>query len=136
MKIVKLQNLEELELSIKKVWKIEEKILKTTEPLSDGEANFLKDYASSGSPRGEFIYGLYLLLHQNNESEAEVWWNKFFYHSNGFALWRASGIFAYLGDEYYEWSMRCLRRSAWRQFPIAKRMLKEMKEHPFKFPEA
>ncbi len=136
MKTVKLQNLEELELSIKKVWKIEAKILKTNEALSEEETTFLKDFANTGSPRGEFIYGLYLLLHQNNESEAEVWWNKFFYHSNGFALWRASGIFAYLGDEYYEWSMKCLKRSAWRQFPIAKRMLKEMKEYPFEFPKA
>ncbi len=50
-------------------------------------------------------------------------------------LWIASGIFAYLGDEYYEWSMKCLRRSAWRQFKIAKMMLKNMKENPYKFPE-
>ncbi len=55
--------------------------------------------------------------------------------SNGFGLWKTSGIFAYLGDQYYEWSMECLRRSAWRQFKLSKMMLKDMKEHPFRFPE-
>lgn len=48
----------------------------------------------------------------------------------------ASGIFAFLGDEFYDWSMKCLKRAAWRQHPIAKRMYKTMKENPYKFPEA
>ena len=62
--------------------------------------------------------------------------NVIYNHSNWFGLWKASGIFTYLGDQYYEWSMECLRRSAWRQFKLSKMMLKAMKEHPFRFPEA
>ena len=83
-----------------------------------------------------FLYGLYYLLNLQDEKTAEEWWSKFFYHSNGEALWKASGIFGLLGDEYFDWSMKCLRRSAWRQFKIAKMMLKDMKEKPYKFPEA
>ena len=98
--------------------------------------SIIKAEANSGSPLGEFIYGLYYLLNLQDEKTAEEWWTKFFYHSNGEALWKASGIFAFLGDEYYDWSMKCLRRSAWRQFKIAKMMLKDMKENPYKFPEA
>ena len=78
----------------------------------------------------------YYLLFEKDEKTAEEWWNKFFYRSNGYGLWKASGIFAYLGDEYHEWSMKCLRRSAWRQFKVAKMMLKDTKENSYKFPEA
>lgn len=136
MKTVKNESIEKLASELKESWRLESKLLKTNDQLSEEEINFLRCRAEEGSPLGEFIYGLYYLLHKKDEKTAEEWWNKFFYHSNGLALWKASGIFAYLGDEYYEWSMKCLRRSAWRQFPIAKGMLKEMKEHPYRFPEA
>lgn len=136
MKTVKNQKPNSLDFPIKETWRIEEKMLHSTEPLTDKEIHYLKEHAESGAPLAEFNYGLYYLLFKKDEKTAEEWWNKFFYHSNGFGLWKASGIFAYLGDEYYEWSMKCLRRSAWRQFPIAKGMLKDMKEHPFHFPEA
>ena len=136
-----MKNITEKELQrsfsdLKECFRIRDKLLKTTEKLTIEESDFIKGQAKTGSPLGEFIYGLYYLLNQNDEKSAEEWWNKFFYHSNGDALWVASGIFAYLGDEYYDWSMRCLRRAAWRQHPIAKGMLKDMKEHPYKFPEA
>ena len=62
--------------------------------------------------------------------------NIIYNHSNGFGLCKASGIFAYLGYQYYEWPMEYLSRSAWRQFKLSKMMLKDMKEHPFRFPEA
>ena len=136
-----MKNITEKELQrsfsdLKECFRIRDKLLKTTEKLTIEESYFIKGQAETGSPLGEFIYGLYYLLNQNDEKSAEEWWNKFFYHSNGDALWVASGIFAYLGDEYYDWSMKCLRRAAWRQHPIAKGMLKDMKEHPYKFPEA
>ena len=136
MKTVKNKELKRLSFDLKESWRIETKMLKTNEQLTNNEIDFLKRHAESGSPLGEFDYGLYYLLFENNEKKAEEWWNKFFYHSNGFGLWKASGIFAYLGDQYYEWSMKCLRRSAWRQFKLSKMMLKDMKEHPFRFPEA
>ncbi len=136
MKTVKNQSLKRMSFDLEKHFKIEVKLLTTNERLTDEEVAFLKRRSDEGAPIAEFSYGLYYLLNQNDEKTAEEWWNKFFYHANGWALWKASGIFAYLGDQYYEWSMRCLRRSAWRQFPIAKDMLKAMKETPFKFPEA
>ena len=120
---------------LKKRCEIESKILNTNETLSKGEIMFLRTQAHKGVPLGEFDYGLYFLLVENDEKQAEDWWNKFFYHSNGYGLWKASYIFAFLGDEYYEWSMKCLRRSAWKQFNLSKMMLKEMKKHPFSFPE-
>ncbi len=136
-----MKNITEKELQrsfsdLKECFRIRDKLLKTTEKLTIEESDFIKGQAETGSPLGEFIYGLYYLLNQNDEKSAEEWWNKIFYHSNGDALWVASGIFAYLGDEYYDWSMKCLRRAAWRQHPIAKGMLKDMKAHPYKFPEA
>lgn len=125
-----------LSKELEESWRIEEKLLKTTNRLTDDEIQFLRVRAEGGSPLCQFVYGLFFLLNDNDEGSAEEWWNKFFYHANGYALWKASGIFAYLGDEYYEWSMKCLRRSAWMQFKLSKMMLKEMKEHPFRFPEA
>ena len=136
MKTVKIKSNEVLSSELKESWRLEEKLLKTNDPLSEKEIRFLKARAEEGVPLGEFSYGLYYLLHLNDEKTAEEWWNKFFYHSNGEALWKASGIFSFLGDEYYDWSMKCLKRAAWRQHPIAKAMYKEMKQNPFKFPEA
>lgn len=136
MKTVKNMNSEKLSSDLKESWRIEEKLLKTNDSLTDAEILFLKTRAEEGVPLGEFDYGLYYLLVQNDEKTAEEWWSKFFYHSNGFGLWKASGIFAYLGDQYYDWSMRCLRRSAWRQFKLSKMMLAYMKKNPYKFPEA
>lgn len=136
MKNITEQELKRSFSDLKECWRIEAKLLKTNEKLTIEESDFIKEQAGTGSPLAEFIYGLYYLLNQNDEKKAEEWWNKFFYHSNGFGLWKASGIFAYLGDQYFEWSMKCLRRSAWRQFKLSKMMLKDMKEHPYKFPEA
>ena len=136
MKNITEQELKRSFSDLKECWRIEAKLLKTNEKLTIEESDFIKGQAATGSPLAEFIYGLYYLLNQNDEKTAEEWWNKFFYHSNGFGLWKASGIFAYLGDQYYEWSMKCLRRSAWRQFKISKMMLKDMKQNPYKFPEA
>lgn len=136
-----MKNIENMDIKksfeeVKECFRIRAKLLKTNDKLTIEEKEFIGDKASSGSPIAEFTYGLYYLLNENDEKTAEEWWNKFFNHSNGDALWVASGIFAYLGDEYYDWSMKCLKRAAWRQHPIAKRMYKDMKEHPFKFPEA
>ena len=136
MKTVKSKDLERLSFDLKESWRIEAKMLKTNEKLTDEEIMFLKQHAERGSPLGEFDYGLYYLLFENDEKTAEEWWNKFFYHCNGFGLWKASGILAYLGDQYYEWSMKCLRRSAWRQFKLSKMMLNDMKANPYRFPEA
>ena len=136
MKTVKNMNSEKLSSDLKESWRIEEKLLKTNDSLTYAEILFLKTRAEEGVPLGEFDYGLYYLLVQNDEKTAKEWWSKFFYHSNGFGLWKASGIFAYLGDQYYDWSMRCLRRSAWRQFKLSKMMLADMKKNPYKFPEA
>lgn len=136
MKTVKNINNEKLFSDLKESWRIEEKLLKTNDSLTDAEILFLKTRAEEGVPLCEFVYGLYYLLVQNDERNAEEWWSKFFYHSNGFVLWNASGIFDYLGDQYYDWSLRCLRRSAWRQFKLSKMMLADMKKNPYKFPEA
>ena len=136
MKTVKNKSSKKLASELKESWRIEEKLLKTNDLLTDEEIAFLKTRAEEGVPLGEFDYGLYFLLSLNDEKTAEEWWNKFFYHSNGYGLWKASGVFAYLGDQYYDWSMRCLRRSAWRQFKLSKMMLADMKKNPYKFPEA
>ncbi len=136
METIKNKGLKRLSFDLKEAYRIETKMLQTNERLSAKEISYLRSRAEEGSPLSEFHYGLYFLLIEKEEKTAEEWWNKSFYHCNGFGLWRMSGIFAYLGDEYYEWSMKCLRRSAWRQFKLSKMMLKEMKEHPFQFPEA
>ena len=136
-----MENITEQELKrsfsdLKECWRIEAKLLKTNEKLTIEESDFIKGQAATGSPLSEFICGLYYLLNENDEKTAEEWWNRFFYHCNGFGLWKASGIFAYLGDQYYGWSMKCLRRSAWRQFKLSKMMLNDMKANPYRFPEA
>lgn len=136
MKTVKYTKPKALDFDYMEAIRIECKMLTTIEQLTQTEIEFLKGHAECGSPLGEFDYGLYYIIYKHDEKAAEEWWNKFFYHSNGIGLWKASGIFAYLGDEFYEWSMKCLRRSAWRQFPIAKRMLKAMEKNPYQFPEA
>lgn len=104
--------------------------------LNQEELNFMLDSASRGVPRQVFNYGLYIYYETYNEEEARVWFDKALKSMNGYALLRASGKLAELGDAFIDDSMKFLRRSAWRQNPIAKRMLKFMKEHPYKLPEA
>ena len=112
MKTVKNLDPDSMFEELKESWRIETKMLMTTKPLSAKEIEFLKARAEEGSPLSQFNYGLYFLLFERDEKTAEEWWNKFFYCSNGYGLWKTSCIFAYLGDEYYEWSMKCLKRSA------------------------
>ena len=106
------------------------------ENLNDKELDFLTKEANNGTPRQMFNYGYYIYLTTNNEEEARVWFNKAFKVMNGHGLLRASGKLAELGDAFIEDSIKFLKRSAWRQNPIAKRMIKFMKENPFKFPTA
>lgn len=136
MKTFKMNSNKKLVSDLKELWRIETKMLKTNNSLTAEEVKFLKTKAEDGVPLGEFDYGLYYLLIKNDEKTAEEWWNKFFYHCNGFGLWMASGIFSCLGDLYYDWSIKCLQRSARLQFELSKMMLEEMKKNPYKFPEA
>lgn len=71
-----------------------------------------------------------------NEEEARVWFNKALQVMNGHGLLRASEKLSELGEAFIEDSMKSLNRSAWKQNPIVKRMIKFMKENPFKFPSA
>ena len=86
MKNIKNKGLERSFKDLQECWRIEAKLLKTNEQLTIEESDFIKAEANSGSPLGEFIYGLYYLLNLQDEKTAEEWWTKFFYHSNGEAL--------------------------------------------------
>lgn len=114
--------------------KIEAKIGKKT--LSKEEVETMRKEAGKGAPHWEFTWGLIELFEFNNEKAALEWFEKTLRHMNGFGLLRCSGILAGLGDEWIDLSMRYLRRAAWRQNPIAKRMLKYMKDYPFHHPQA
>jgi len=130
-------SLKKLELELKEMSKIEKKV--GIENLTNEETNFLLEQIKEGVPRANIIYGQYLLFEKGQKEEAIEQFNLFLKNANGLALFFGSEIFAKMSnddEEWIEWSMKCLRRSAWRQFPIAKMMLKDMKEHPFKFPEA
>ena len=114
--------------------KIERKIGK--EILTKDELEIMRKEANQGAPRWEFNWGLIELFEFNNEKIAIEWFEKTLKHMNGYGLLRCSGILASIGDEWADMSMRYLKRAAWRQNPIAKRMLKYMKEYPYQFPQA
>ena len=114
MKNIKIKDLDRPFSDLKECWRIWAKHLETNEKLTKEEVTFIKEEADGGKPIAEFIYGLYYFLNESDLDSAEKWWNKFFCHSNGDALWVVSGIFAFLGDEFYDWSMKCIRRAAWR----------------------
>ena len=114
--------------------KIEAKIGK--EALTKAELEIIRNKADQGVPHWEFNWALIELFDFNSEKNAIDWFEKALEHMNGDGLLRCSGILASIGDEWEEMSMRYLRRAAWRQNPIAKRMIKAMRENPFHFPEA
>lgn len=99
---------------MKETIRIESKLPKTNEPLTFDEVSFVKTRTEEDVLKNEFVLGLYYLIQEEKEFEADKWWTKFFYQANGYALWKASRILDYLGDQYYEWSLRSLGRSAWR----------------------
>lgn len=129
-----MKNTTNLQKEIALILAIEKKL--GAQELTTEEVNFMVTEASRGVPRQVFNYGVYIFLLNHNEEEARSWFNKALKAMNGYALLRASGKLAELGDQFIDDSMRYLRRAAWRQNPIAKRMLKFMKEHPFVFPSA
>jgi len=117
--------------------RIENKMLdKKTQQITPEEVAFIKERAESGSPNCEFVYGLYILLYEDDLKEAEVWWNKFYEVSNGYCLMNAVKVFAYLGDDYYDWAMKCLEKAASRKYKPAEVLLKLAKANPRKWPEA
>ena len=129
-----MKNVPNLEKEIRLISAIERKI--GTAKLNQEELNFMLDEARRGVPRQVFNYGLYIYYETFNEEEARRWFDKALKSMNGYGLLRASGKLAELGDAFIDDSMRFLRRAAWRQNPIAKRMLKFMKEHPYQLPQA
>ena len=120
---------------LEELLRIDEKMLISNEPLTTEEIELLRLKAEEGIALHAFYYGVYFHLYEHDKEKAEEWWNKFFYHATGFGLWRASNVFAHFGGHYQEWSMRCLRRSAWKQFKLAKMKLSSLKEHPSKLLE-
>ena len=129
-----MKNIKNLQNEIALILAIEKKL--GVQEFTSEEHNFMVSEASRGVPRQMFNYGLYLFYLNHDEEEARSWFNKALKKMNGYGLLRASGKLAELGEEWIEDSMKFLRRSAWRQNPIAKRMLKFMKEHPYQFPKA
>lgn len=129
-----MENTQKFKKEITLILAIEKKL--GVQELTVEEHNFMVSEAERGVPRQVFNFGLYLYYLNHNEEEAKSWFNKALKTMNGYGLLRASGQLAELGDAFIEDSMRFLRRSAWRQNPIAKRMLKIMKANPFQFPQA
>lgn len=110
-------------------------------PLNEIELKFLDEQVKEGCPLGELLLCYQSLIHENNKERAVDLFEKYIKHANGGSLFDASMDFAFLSDflrdfDMIDWSIRCLKRSAWRQFLLAKAMWSEMKKHPFKFPEA
>lgn len=129
-----MKNTTKLISEIDLIIRIEKKLGR--ENLSQEEVKFMVDSANSGVPRQMFNYGVYLYLMNHDEEESRSWFNKTLKKMNGYGLLRCSGVLAGLGEEWIEDSVKFLKRAAWRQNPIAKRMIKMMKEHPFDFPKA
>lgn len=110
-------------------------------PIDEADAEFLRMRADEGCPMAEHILGLHYLLERGEKEKAVGMFERFLKHANGGALFLACGDFALIYDmthdlSWYDWSGRCLRRSAWRQFPIAKEMLKVIRANPFVANEA
>lgn len=135
-----------MEKSLKKLAYVTDELYRIREsvmshPLPEEEVVFLESQAKEGCPLGELLLCHHRLIHEGDKEMAAELFERFIKHANGPMLWGASCDFAYLSDylrddDLIEWSLRCLKRSAWRQFPIAKAMWKDMKEHPFRFPQA
>ena len=108
----------------------------TKEKIGEKDINLLLELADEGTPRAYFILGKIELIQNNNEAKAMEWFDLVLQKGNQFVLFSAANFFASYDDLYIDQAMKFLRRAAWRQHPIAKRMLKFMKEYPFKLPEA
>ncbi len=133
------KSLKQLTRETKELYRIRESVM--LRPLSEEEAGFLNEKTKEGCPLAELLLCHQALIHEGDKAKAAGLFERYIKHANGWSLFYASMDFAFLSDflgdfDMIDWSIRCLKRSAWRQFPIAKAMWKDMKEHPFKFPEA
>ena len=106
------------------------------EIIGEEDYKFLIKQADQGVPRAYYILGRIDLLQKEDEASAMKWFELLLKHGNQYVLFSAANFFASFDDLYIDQAMRFLKRAAWRQHPIAKRMLKFMKEHPFELPKA
>ena len=120
----------------KRIGIIRFKYLRTTTKLTDKEVKYLINRAKEGNQIAELVYGFYLYFELNNHEQAFRWWNKFYRHACGSALWLAFEDFRMQGDEFYEWAYKCLKKSASKKFAIAQVIYKRCLDDVFKFQEA
>jgi TPR repeat protein len=118
-------SLRKIEAELKEIIRIEQ-VMKYS-LLTPGDVISLKKLAEKGLPRAEFLYSL-MLLERRNEDEAIKWLQRCKRHANGLFLWKLSRAYAFLGEKWHKESLSCLRRAAWRKYPPAMKLIKELKK--------
>ena len=86
----------------------------------------LQELAENASPRAEFLFGL-MLLERRKQAEAYYWLERCKRHCNELVLFKLSRVYALLGEKYHQESLSCLKRAAWRKYPSAMKLLKELR---------
>ena len=120
------QMLDQLEAELKEIIRIEQ-VMKYS-LLTPGDVISLRALADNASPRSELLYALYLIVVERKETEANQWLQRCKRHANGLFLWKLSRAYAFLGEKWHKESLSCLRRAAWRKYPPAMKLIKELKK--------
>ncbi len=119
------QTLAQLEAELKEIIRIEQ-VMKYSS-LTSQDVISLKELAEKGIPRAEFLYGVYKLAIERNMADGHLWLKRCKRHANGSLLWKLSRAYAFLGEKWHQESLSCLKRSAWRKYPKAVKVMEKLK---------
>lgn len=125
--------------NLKKEFEIEIKLYQGTATIED--VDFIESLivGELPAPRSQYLLGLSYYLgvgREYNPEKGNELFSEVKRRGNQIVLISLSHAYAFIGDEYADDSIWCLEKAAKLGSKFAKGMLREMKRHPFKFPEA
>jgi hypothetical protein len=94
--------------------------------MTENDVLSLQNKANRGIPRAEYDCGLYAFFCLKDAELANQWFQKCKKHTNGYFLWKLALVYHMMGNQWIKESVAFMRRSAWRKYPRAMKVMREL----------
>jgi hypothetical protein len=96
--------------------------------MTENDVLSLHRLADKGISRADYVCGLYAFFGLKDAELAHQWFQRCRKHANGYFLWKLAMVYHMMGNQWTKESMSCMRRSAWRKYPKAIRVMEVHKK--------
>jgi hypothetical protein len=96
--------------------------------MTENDVLSLQNKANRGIPRAEYDCGLYALFCLKDDELAHQWFQRCKKHANGYCLWKLAMVYHMMGNQWIKESVACMRRSVWRKYPKAIRVIQKIND--------